>query len=193
LRWVALGWLLLWAPAYAWGYDLANFLAFCDVAVVLTCIGLWTGSALLLSSQAVSSIVVDLAWVLDLVWRLATGEHLIGGTEYMWDDRFALPLRLLSLFHLAWPPLLLLALRRTGYDGRGLLLQAGIATVLLVLARLLSTPEENLNFAWRDPFLKRPLGPAPVHMALILGGLVGLVYWPTHLALRRLLPPAKTP
>jgi hypothetical protein len=185
-----LAWFLVWAPAYAWGYDLANFLAFCDVAVVLTCLGLWTGSALLLSSQAVSSLVVDLAWVVDIVWRVLTGRHLVGGTEYMWDARFPLWLRLLSLFHVVWPPLLLVALRRTGYDGRGFALQAGIAAVLLLAARLVSVPEENLNFAWRDPFLKRALGPAPVHLVAILAGLVGLVYWPTHLALRRLLPPA---
>jgi hypothetical protein len=161
--------------------------------VVLTCVGLWTGSALLLSSQAISSLVVDVAWAVDLLWRVLTGHHLIGGTEYMWDTRFPLWLRLMSLFHFAWPPLLVFALRRTGYDSRGLALQAVIAAILLVAARLVSVPEENLNFAWRDPFLKRPLGPPPAHLAAILASLVGLVYWPTHLALRRLLPPAPTP
>ena len=141
-------------------------------------------------SQAVSSLVVDAAWVLDVLSRLVTGEHVIGGTEYMWDGRFPLWLRLLSLFHVVWPPLLVWAVRRTGYDPRGLLLQAALAAVLLVAARLVSVPEENLNFAWRDPFLKRQLGPVPVHLAAILAGLVGLVYWPTHLVLRRVLPPA---
>jgi hypothetical protein len=180
--------MLVWAPAYALGYEPENFLALCDVAVVLTCVGLWNGSALLLSSQALSSLLVDFAWTLDVVWRLVTGRHLIGGTEYMWDPQFALWLRLLSLFHVVWPPLLLYAVRRTGYDPRGLLLQAGIAAVLIVLARLLTGPEENLNSAYRDLFFKRAWGPAPVHLAVTLALLVGVVYWPTHAALKRLMP-----
>src|SRR5207237_288632 len=59
LRWAALLWLSLWVPAYASVWGLSNFLHLCDVAVILTCAGLWSGSALLLSSQAVSSILID--------------------------------------------------------------------------------------------------------------------------------------
>ncbi|MFL5373599.1 MAG: hypothetical protein ACJ78T_06385, partial [Myxococcales bacterium] len=55
-RWAALLWLLVWMPVYASVWGFANFLHLCDVAVILTCAGLWTGSALLLSSQAVSSL-----------------------------------------------------------------------------------------------------------------------------------------
>ena len=102
-RGLALAWLLVWAPAYAWGYGWANFLQLCDLAVILTCVGLWRGSPLLLGMSALSSLVIDVAWDLDLAFRALTGGHLFGGTEYMWDPRFPLSLRLLSLFHVAWP------------------------------------------------------------------------------------------
>jgi hypothetical protein len=189
LRVAALAWLALFIAAYGRTYGAANFLHLCDVAVIVTCIGLWRGSALLLSSQALSSLVVDVAWDLDLVWRFFTGGHLVGGTEYMWDARYPLAVRLMSLFHVVWPPLLLWALRRAGYDRRALPLQAAIAAVLFVASRLV-LPEANINFAHRDPFLGRSWGPAPVHLFLTWAVLVGAVYWPTHRLLARLFKPA---
>lgn len=184
MRWAALLWLAVWMPSYVsvWGW--VNFLHLCDVAAILTCAGLWRGSALLLSSQAVSSIVVDLVWDLDLAWRLARGEHLIGGTEYMFDARFPAFVRVLSLFHVFWPVLLLWSLRRVGYDRRGLMLQSGIALIGVVAGRL-AGPEANVNFAFRDPILHRAWGPAPLHMTLMLCGLVGILYVPTHFVLSR--------
>jgi len=189
LRWVAVLWLAVWLPAYwrVWGG--ANFLHLCDVTVILTCVGLWFGNSLLLSSQAVASLVVDLAWTLDVAWRLVLGKHLIGGTEYMWDARFPLWVRLLSVFHLFWPLLVVWTLRRVGYDRRGWLLQSAIAAVLLVLSRLLQ-PALNINFAYRDPLFGRAWGPAPVHLAVILLGAIVVIYWPTHLVLARVLPKA---
>ena len=83
-RWAALVWLAVWAPTYAAVYGFGNFVHICDVAVILTGVGLWRASPLLLSMQALN-ILIDLAWDLDLGWRLATGRHLLGGTEYMWE------------------------------------------------------------------------------------------------------------
>lgn len=187
LRWMALVWLPVWTMAYARGYGWANFLQLCDLAVILSCLGLWLGSPLLLSSQALSSLVIDLAWDLDLAWRAATGRHLIGGTEYMWDPRFPLGLRLLSSFHVVWPPLLWWALRRVGYDRRAWLLQSAIAVAVLAASRVVM-PEANINFAQRDPFVHRSWGPAPVHVGLTAAALVGLLYAPTHALLRRVMP-----
>jgi hypothetical protein len=186
-RWIALVWLTVWTAAYARGYPLANFLQLCDLAVILTCLGLWLGSPLLLSMQALSSLLIDLAWDVDIAWRAMTGGHLVGGTEYMWDATIPLWLRLLSLFHIAWPPLLWWALRQEGYDRRALAVQMALAAAVLALSRV-AMPEANINFAHRDPFAGRSWGPAPVHVLLTAAGLFVLVYGPTHLVLRRLMP-----
>ena len=60
VRWISVVWLAVWVPSYAiyWGW--ANFLHLCDVAVLLTCVGLAYHNALLLSSQAVASLLGDL-------------------------------------------------------------------------------------------------------------------------------------
>jgi hypothetical protein len=150
-------------------------------------VGIWAGSPLLLSTQAVSSLVVHAVWDLDVAWRVITGRHLIGGTEYMWDPRFPLGLRLLSLFHVVWPPLLWWALRRVGYDRRALLAQSAFALVILAVSRVVM-PEVNINFAHRDPIWHRSWGPAPVHLGFMAIGLVGLVYAPIHALLRWAMP-----
>jgi hypothetical protein len=187
-RWVALAWLAVWLPAYLWKYGSHVLLNLCDIAVILTCVGLWTGNRLLLSSQALSSLVVDMAWNVDLLARATTGQHLIGGTEYMWDAKWPLWLRALSAFHVGLPVALVWAVRRTGYHRRALPLQALIALVVLVASRVALGPEENQNFAWRDPFLGRAWGQAYVHVGLTWAVLVGAVYAPTHALLSRLMP-----
>ena len=187
VRWVSLVWLALWIPSYALYWGWANFLHLCDVAVLLTCIGFACGNVLLLSAQAVSSIVGDLLWCLDAGWRLFVGKHLTSGTEYMWDVRFPLWVRLLSLFHVALPVLLITTLRRTGYDRSALLLQSGIAMVVLVFSRFMG-PTQNINYAFADPIFHRAFGPAPVHLALVFLGLLGIIYVPTHVLLARAFP-----
>lgn len=183
LRWFSLLWMAVWFPAYfrLWGW--ANLLHLCDVAVILAFLGIWLANPLLLSSQAVSSLAAGLFWILDVCWRLVTGRFLIGGTDYMWDSRYPLWVRLLSTFHIGLPVVLLWTLRRVGYDRRALALQAAIAALLLIISRFLSA-ELNLNYAYRDPLFHRAWGPAPVHLAMIFIPLVVLIYWPTHLLLR---------
>ena len=182
LRWVSLLWMVIWFPAYFsyWGW--ANLLHLCDVAVILSFIGIWWVNPLLLSSQAVSSLAPGLFWSLDVGWRLATGRFLIGGTDYMWDARYPLWVRLLSSFHVGLPLVLLWTLRRVGYDRRALALQAAIAGVLLIVSRFLSA-ELNMNYAHSDPVFHRAWGSAATHFAVIFFSLVALIYWPTHLLL----------
>jgi hypothetical protein len=189
VRYAAVLWLLLWVPAYWRTWGPANFLHLCDVAVFLTCLGLWRGSALLLSTQVVSALVADALWTLDALSRLFSGRHLLGGTEYLFDPRYPLFVRLPSLFHVAIPIVLLWSLRRTGYGRRALLVQTLIAASLLVLSRFFG-PALNLNFAFRAPFFQRPLGPAPVHLLVMLLSIFFVTYLPAHWLLLQIYPPS---
>jgi hypothetical protein len=183
-RWGALLWLAVWVPAYAVTWGWRNFLALCDVAALLGCVGLMRSSRLLVASQALPAVVVGVLWTADVAARLTIGRHIFGGTEYMWDPQAALFVRLMSAYHLVLPVVLVLAVRRLGYHRHALLLQAAITLVLLVAARL-AAPGANINYAFRDPLFHRALGPAPVHLAAILAGTVVLIYLPAHLFLRQ--------
>lgn len=191
LRWLALVWLFVWFPVYWHAWGAANFLHLCDVAVILTCLGLWTNDALVVSSQVVSSVVIDILWALDVAAWLVFHRHFIGGTEYLFDTACPLWIRLLSLFHVIMPAILIWSLGRLGYDRRGFRLQAAIALPVIIASRFV-TPEKNLNFALADPFFHRQLGPAPVHLAITYLALVLAVYLPTHSLFVRLYSPTTT-
>jgi hypothetical protein len=185
-RWLAIAWLAVYVPAYTEAYGVLNFLFLCNLGVIITAVALIAGNQLWLSSQAVAAPMIGLAWALDAGWRLATGDFLFGATAYMWDGQYPLFTRLLSLYHLGWPLLLVYCLKRHGYDRRGWPLQSAIAATALVVARLGTDPAENVNFAFVDPLFGLALEPAPLHLAMILGGLTLVAYGLTHLAWSRL-------
>jgi hypothetical protein len=185
-------WFLIWLPAYWRTWGAANFLHLCDIAMILACVGVWSNSALLISSQAVSALLVGMVWALDAGSTFFLGRHLLGGTEYLFDTSYPLWVRLLTLFHAALPVLLLWALHQIGYDRRGWALQSAIALPIFVASRFTS-PAQNINFAFTDPFFHRAWGPAPVHIATSWLFMVLVVYLPTHLLLKWLFPPPQDP
>ena len=185
LRWAAAAFLAVYVPGYALAYGLANFVFLCNLSVILAGVGIWTRSRLLLSSQALASLLVGLAWTADAAFRLLSGRDLIGATAYMWDDQWPLFTRLLSLYHVALPVVLVLALRRVGYDARGYWLQSAIAIVAVAAGRLFG-PAVNINYAYVDPLLQRTWGGPITHVAVVAGFLVLLVYPLTHVLLVRL-------
>ena len=178
--------LIVWIPTYWVQYGPSNFLWLCDIANLILAVALWRDSALLVSSQAVSVLLIQVALVVDLGVALIAGIHPIGGTEYMFDPQKPLPVRLLSLFHVAMPPFLLWCLWRLGYDRRGWKLQTVFAWVILPLSFLAGDAETNLNwlwslFGWRQTLVSPPLF---VPIAMVLYPLV--LYLPSHALLRRL-------
>ena len=189
-RWVALLWMLVWFPLYTrfWGWR--NMMHLCDVSVVMACLGLWFRQSLLVSSQALLQPLVGVLWSLDVLWRIVTGHHLLGGTEYMWDIHYPLWLRLLSCFHIGLPIVLLWALEVLGYDRRALPFETVITGIVLIFSRFLS-PQLNMNYAFQDPLLHRGWGSAAVHLAIILAGSIAFFFWPTHLILLRAFPSAR--
>lgn len=190
LRWVAPLWLLVYLPSYSTAYGLTNFLFLCNLGVILTAIGLWIPSRILLSSQAVAAVSIGTFWTVDFAGRLLLGRHPLGVTSYMWDPQYPLATRLLSLYHVVWPILLVVCLKRLGYDKRGWALQSAIAAAVLVLCRLLTAPADNINYVFVDPIFARAFGPAPLHLLIVWAALSGVLYGLTHLLLRGLTTPS---
>jgi hypothetical protein len=105
-------WLIVWAPAYWRQYGAQNFLFFCDLGNVLIGVGLWLESPLIFSWVACGLLLFQTIFAVDFAGALLAGRHIVGGTEYMFDPGLPLSIRLLSLFHVVTPPLLLWAIWR---------------------------------------------------------------------------------
>lgn len=183
-QWLAGAWMLVYLPSYAVAYGWTNFLAICNLGVILTCLGLWIRSPVLLSSQAIASPIVGLVWALDVGWKIVTGDFLFGGTAYMWDPQYPLFTRLLSCYHFLWPPLVIWAVLRLGYDRRGLAFQTALLAGLATVGRFLD-PALNFNWAYSDPVFQRQFGPAFLHIATVVGVAFVVLYVPMHLVLQR--------
>jgi hypothetical protein len=186
--WLKIGWtiwLLVWAPMYYRQYGAQNFLFFCDIGNILIGIGLWLESALIFSWVACGVLLFQTLYTIDLAGALLTERHFIGGTEYMFDPGLPLIMRVLSLFHVATPPLLLWAICRLGYDRRGWKLQM-LTTFIVVPINFFWRPESDVNWA-RGPFFhEQHLMPGWMYLAAYLVVMPLGVYFPTHLFLQRL-------
>ena len=78
--WLKIGWtvwILCWAPLYWRQYGAQNFLFFCDLGNVIIAIASWSESALLFSSQAVSLLLFQLLYCIDLLGALISGRRVI--------------------------------------------------------------------------------------------------------------------
>jgi hypothetical protein len=191
--WLKVGytvWLLGWIAhyvhghfAYAANYNLLLMLWFCYVGNLLVTVGLWTESRLLFSWQTVALLLVQLVFSIDVVSRLVLGWHLIGGTEYMFDPNISLSHRILSLFHVPMPVLLLWGVWRLGYDRRALLWQLAECWVLLPLTFFLTQPEENVNWVYGAFDRVQQLMPTGVYLVVCMAVYPLAIYLPTHLFL----------
>lgn len=176
-------WLLIWAPLYWRQYGAQNFLFFCDLGNVLIGIALWLESPLIVSWAACGLLLFQTLYIIDLTGALLfRGYHLIGGTEYMFDPGLSLAIRLLSLFHVATPLLLLWAIRRLGYDRRGWKLQT-LMTWIVVPINYFWRPQFDVNWTRGLFFHEQHSVPGLLYLAAYLLVVPLIVYYPTHLLL----------
>lgn len=184
--WLKIGWtlwLIVWAPLYWRQYGAQNFLFFCDLGNVLIGVGLWLESPLIFSWAACGLLIFQSLYVIDLAGAVVTHHHLIGGTEYMFDPSLPLTIRLLSLFHLATPPLLLWAIWRLGYDPRGWKVHT-LMTWVVIPVNYFWRPEMDVNWARGLFFREQHAVPAWMYLLAYLICVPLLVYFPTHLFLQ---------
>ena len=173
-------------PVYWIYWGPKNFLWFSDIALLGTAVALWLESSLLASMMALAIALPELAWNVDFFGRLLTRRHVVGLSGYMFDARFSMFLRALSLFHVALPIVLLWMVARLGYDRRAWVLQTVVALVILPVTYWVTDAEANVNWV-RGPGAKPQTRLHPLlYLALVMVFFPVVVYLPTHLALRAL-------
>lgn len=185
-------------PVYWSYYGPTNFLYFCDLALILTLVGIWTESALLVSMCAVGILAPQVIWVVDFLAG-AIGLPLTGMTAYMFKSENSLFLRGLSLFH-GWLPFLLVYLVwRLGYDRRAWAVWSALAVVMLLICFFLMPapmPDPglmpvNINYVWgMSDTQAQNWMPAWAWFVMLLVGIPLVLCGATHLVLRRVFPAA---
>ena len=181
-------------PYYWRAYSPWNFLYFCDVALLVTLVAMWTENRFLVSLEAVAILLPQTIWVIDFVVR-ACGGRLLGMTDYMFNPSLPPVTRALSLFHGWLPFLLVFLLMRLGYDRRAYLWQCAIGVTLLLVCYFVapsppapaSRPNQavNVNYVWGPDDHHPQTWMRPGLFLVMLCGIVVVgIYTPTHLVLR---------
>jgi hypothetical protein len=180
--WLKLLWtaaVIAWVPLYWHQYGVQNFLFFCDLGNFFVAAALWLESPLIFSWQACGLLLFQTLFTADLTGALITKRHVIGGTEFMFDPNVPLTIRLLSLFHVFTPVVLLGAIRRLGYDSRGWKLQT-LMVWIVVPINYFWRPEYDVNWA-RGPFFREQHAiPGWLYLSIYLIAVPAVVYYPTH-------------
>jgi hypothetical protein len=163
-------------PTYWIQYGPQNFLWFSDVNLFLVYLGVMTERKLLASMAAVGGIFLELLWIVSILSGIALENPFLNIAGYMFDPAIPVWIRILSLFHVALPPLLLWLILRLGYDRRAWLVQTALAWLVLALTRLLTDPSRNINLAFGD----KMLSVSGVTYMFIEAVCVVLIFWITH-------------
>jgi hypothetical protein len=176
-------------PYYYHSYGPSNFLWFCDVALIVTLIGMWKESKFLISTQAVAIVFPQCLWCIDFFFNMAFHRPMVGLATYMFDPNISLFVRGLSLFH-GWLPFLLVWLvSRMGYDRNAWKAQIGICWAVLLTVFLTlpgpSTLAGNVDkvFGWGEnaQTVMHPVA----WLGIVLLAYPLLVYVPSHLVFSR--------
>jgi hypothetical protein len=168
-------------PVYWRQFGPIHFLWGSDIALFLILAAVWLEKPLLNSMMAIGIMPFELVWIVDFL----TGSNLLGVTGYMFEAAIPLSVRSLSLFHIFLPAIMLFLLYRLGYDRRALPAQIVLAWLVLPVTYLVTDPAKNINFtaSWggEPQTILDPLLYLGLEMILV----PAVVYWPTHLVLRR--------
>lgn len=159
-------------------YGPSNFLWLSDIALFCTAGAVILESPLLASMPAVGVLPLEIFWTVDF---LLLGRF--GLTSYMFDAKWPLWLRAISLFHLALPPTLIWMLFRFGYDPLAYPAQILLTVVVLFACYAFTDPEKNINWVF-GPGEKpqRRISP-PVYFAVLVAFIPIAVMTPMHLLL----------
>lgn len=180
-------------PVYWYNYGPTNFLYFCDVAIILTLVGIWLESSLIVSMCAVGILVPQTLWVVDFVGNIF-GHPVTNMTAYMFQADHSLFLRGLSFFH-GWIPFLLTYLVwKLGYDKKALPGWTGLAWALMLICYFFM-PEPNPNAGLTPVNINYVYGmsddkaqtwmPAPMWLLSLMVGLPIVFYFPVHWILKK--------
>lgn len=195
------GFVAVLVPYYWATYGPTNFLYFCDMALLITLVAIWTESPLLASMPAVGILLPQALWCIDFLCVLV-GWRVIGLTDYMFNPELSLVARGLSFFHFWLPFLVLWLVWRLGYDRRALVIWTGLAWFLMLICFfLLPAPPPpvdapnlpvNVNYVYgfSDAHPQEWMPPL-AWFALIMAGLPAVIFLPTHYVLNKFFGQAR--
>lgn len=178
------GFLAVLIPIYWQVYGPANFLWGSDIALLLLFVAALFENRLIASMMVVGLLPFEIVWIADLM----TGAQWLGATEFFFAGPRPWPVRALTLYHLALPPVMIFLLIRLRYDPRALWAQTLFAWTVLAVTYGVTEPVDNINFVYGPGAEPQSTLPPLFYLGLWMVALPLVVHLPTHLVLKKLFP-----
>ena len=164
-------------PIYLKNYGLGNFLWLSDIGLFLTVIALWLNSQLIMST-AMGLFPVEMVWVVDYFYRIIIRRPLLHVTDYMFDHKYSLFLRIISLFHLVIPAIWVGYCYTYGYDSNAIWYQCVLIWIILPLCYFFTNPDDNVNWVFVPRVNQWHWIPAYVWLIILMIGFPLLIFFP---------------
>ncbi len=146
-KWAYLALVLVIVPVYAVEHGWLNFLWFSTLALLGGLVAAWLENRRIASMMLVAVLLPELGWVLDFMASLVVwGSAPLGIVQYLFDPGERLFVRLLSLYHVPLPFVLLWLVWRLGYDPRAWRFTVLLGWGVLLLTFSFATPDKNVNW-----------------------------------------------
>ena len=171
-------------PIYWKHYGPANFLWFSDIALFVTCFALWLESSLLASMMAVGVLLPEIAWNTDFFGRLFFGKTLFGLSGYMFEKKNPLYIRVLSLFHVIIPVIIIYLLAQFGYHENAIYWQIMFGWVVMLVVYFFTSPNDNINLVYGPGSKPQKKIHPGLYLIFMMFFLSVVVYFPSHLLLQ---------
>ena len=203
-RWLKLlytAFLAVLIPYYLWAWGPTNFLYFCDIALLMTLVALWTEESLWASMPAVGIVLPQALWCVDFLAGLI-GRRVTGMSAYMFNPTVSLFTRSLSFFHFWLPFLVVFVVWKLGYDRRAFAAWTVLALSLMLVCYFLMPapppPADNPNLPVNINYVYGMSDEQPQHwmhplayLALMMCTFPVAIFLPTHLLLAKLFAPGR--
>jgi hypothetical protein len=151
----------------------------------LTIIALLFQQPLFISIACVGLLPQELAWNIDFFYQLFVRSSLFGFADYMFNVKFPLFLRSLSLFHICLPIIWIWSIVHFGYWRKAALYATVLIWINLTLVYFFTNPADNINWvfmplAYQWQFVS-PFG----WLMFLMIGIPVFIIAPMHLLLKR--------
>lgn len=166
-------------------YGPGNLLWFSDIALIMTVPALWLENNFLASMMAVGVLVPETLWNLSYFIRLTTGKRISSITDYMFEAQRPLYLKLLSLFHVPLPIVLVWMIAKLGYVESAVIAQSLLILIVLPLSYAFTDPFKNVNWVrgmGGEGFVQTRFSPL-VYLGVLMIVPLLVIILPTHLLL----------
>jgi hypothetical protein len=173
-------------PVYWKNYGVKNFLWLSDIGLFLTLLAVWFHSALLISIAMILVFPLEIIWNIDFFFNLITKRKLLNIVDYMFDPKYSLFLRSLSLFHTFLPIFWIWSLFAWGYDKNALGYGIIIVWIVLSLSYFFTDPKENINWVFLPMAYHWRKIPAFLWFIFLLIGFPLFILAPMHFILQYL-------